>query len=352
MKRKPRSSLSISSLLFIGTAAWVAYSLRTIFPQLLLSGLIAYLLNPFVSLLASRTNLDRKHIVAIVFTLFITLAALSATFLTPIILTQTRILSGAMQNAWNLLPNALEGLDRLVEPNLPIESILTDIRTAANQIFSPQQAFRLLQIATGNLFWLIVVLFVSFYLLRDWANLRNWLYALAPDMYQKDIREIHQQLKIVWKTYLRGQVVVMGIVGLLSGGVAALLGLNGALLLGIIAGTLNIIPSLGPAVALAAASSIAWTTGSSIFSITNELLVFLVVVLFLMIQLVENLLIFPRVVGKRLRLHPGLILVAVISAFTLSGVMMALIIVPLISSAEVIYNYYRSRDRGGPLDNS
>ncbi len=77
----------------------------------------------------------------------------------------------------------------------------------------------------------------------------DWFIRLAPAEYEPDILHLYQEIKSVWQIFLRGQLLIMFLVGLLSGLVAAVIGLPGASILGILAGTLALIPTHGPAIA-------------------------------------------------------------------------------------------------------
>jgi predicted PurR-regulated permease PerM len=92
--------------------------------------------------------------------------------------------------------------------------------------------FRFVRGATSNGVWVLVILVTTYYLLRDWERLREWLVRLAPEAYQPDVRRLHQEIKDIWQAYLRGQLLVMLLVGILTGLASAALGLPGAATLG------------------------------------------------------------------------------------------------------------------------
>lgn len=131
----------------------------------------------------------------------------------------------------------------------------------------------------------------------------------------------------------------MTIVGLISGITALALGLPRAALVGLLAGVLDFIPSVGPIVASAVAAFIAWVEGSNNFAISNQWFTIIVVSLFFLIQLIENIWLQPTIIGYRLRLHRGIVFIAVLGALTLGSALLALIIVPIIGSIRLIGRY-------------
>ena len=115
-----------------------------------------------------------------------------------------------------------------------------------------------------------------------------------------------------------------------------MVGLRSALIIGVIAGALDIIPSLGPTIATFIAGMIAWTQGSQYLNISNLLFAILVCAIFISIQLLEVIFLQPRIMSKHMKLHPALIFIATISTLSLYGVIAGLIVIPLIGTLEVV----------------
>jgi predicted PurR-regulated permease PerM len=120
----------------------------------------------------------------------------------------------------------------------------------------------------------------------------------------------------------------------------------GALLLGFLAGALALIPSLGPAVATGIAALVAWVQGSSHFDISNLATALIIVAIFQIIQLIEGFWLTPRIMGRRLNLHPGLVLIAIVGTLFTLGALMALIIVPILGSLDLIFRYAHRKRAG------
>jgi nucleotide-binding universal stress UspA family protein len=137
-------------------------------------------------------------------------------------------------------------------------------------------------------------------------------------------------------------------VGVLTTLASAVVGLRGAVVLGLLAGALDLIPSLGPTAALLVAVSLAWFNGSAHLDIPRGWFTVLVIVIFNGIQLAENLWLQPRIIGRVVRLNAGLVFVAVVGALASAGALAALIIVPVLGSARVIGSYLHKRILGLP----
>jgi predicted PurR-regulated permease PerM len=324
---------------------FVVFTYRVLLGPLVIAALLTYLLYPVVSWITRRTPLKRGHVVGLVYILFVGLVILGFIYLSPIVVQQARVLSGGMQEIPAYFVD-VEADMKTLGFEVPLSSIWFDLRNDAIQLLKPERIFRVIQSASANVIWIAVIFATSFYLLRDWEQLREWLIGLAPDDYQLDIRRLHQEIKAVWRAYLRGQLTIMFLLGLLSGLGAVAIGLPGALILGILAGTLALIPTLGPAVATALAAIIAWTQGSTYLDISNFVMTILAVGIFQIVQAIEGIWLTPQIMGRRLHLHPGLVLVAVIGSLVTVGAIMALIVVPLIGSLDIVIRYTR-RMRAG-----
>jgi predicted PurR-regulated permease PerM len=115
--------------------------------------------------------------------------------------------------------------------------------------------------------------------------------------------------------------------------------------MGILAGGLALIPNLGPAIATAIAGVVALTQGSIYINISNFWFAVLVCGIYLGIQFLEGIWFQPRIMSKRMNLHPGLIIIAVVSTLSLLGALAGLIVIPVIGSAVVIFNYLMKRSK-------
>jgi predicted PurR-regulated permease PerM len=340
-----RSLINRYLVLILGfiALALVAYYARDLFGPLIIASLIAYLLKPLVTLFMTRMRMRQEIAAVWVYVLFLIILIAVAVLLAPVLFRQAQGIAQAIQDLVSRLESSLAEPIWILGIPLQLDGIYADLRDATGQLFSVDRVFNLIKQATTNIAWVLVIFVTTFHLLRDWEKLRDWIYNLAPDPYRADVIQVHNEIKQIWRSYLRGQILLMLIIGLLSVASAAAIGLPDAILIGLIAGGLDFIPTLGPAVATAIAALIAWTSGSLFLPISPLWFVFLVVVVFQLIQLAESVWFQPRILGHRLHLHRGLVFVAVISALTLGSILLALIIVPLIASTGVIGRYFHGK---------
>jgi predicted PurR-regulated permease PerM len=326
-------SLSLAGLI------WFLVAARGLVGPLAISALLAYVLNPAVAFVNMRAKLPRKWVVLLVYLLSLAVLVILGIIFVPIIPQQIRNLAHEM----GLFKLQLQ--ERLAIPftfmgfQIPLNDLFVNFVNASTDIVSADLVLEIIQGASTNLAWILVILVTTFYLLQDWHLLRDWLIGLAPGEYAADARRLYEEVKRVWNSYLRGQLVLMLIIGILTGIGLAGLGIPGAATLGILAGILDAILSVGPVVAMIVAAVAAWVSGSSFIVLSNAWMVILVIALFVVIQVAENVWLRPRVIGQWVHLHPAVIFVAVMGSLALAGVLVTLIIIPVLSSAGVIGRY-------------
>jgi predicted PurR-regulated permease PerM len=227
-----------------------------------------------------------------------------------------------------------------------VDQLFDDVRTAPDGFVQSDRVLELINSATTNILWVAVILIVTFYLLLDWARLRDWMIALAPAELQPDMSRLYERIRDIWQEYLRGTLVLMVVIGVLTGISLAVVGMPGAAALGVLTGVLDAILSVGPAVAMIVAIIVAWLQGSTYLPINNVWFVAIVAGIYLVIQGLENVYLRPRIMGRRLQMHPAVVFLAIVGALSLVGPVGALIVLPVIATLGVIGGYLRRRVLG------
>ena len=330
-------------LLLLGAGLlWGIAVIRPMIGALVIAALIAYLLYPAVNRIKARTGWKRQHVVPLVYFLFLGGITLAVVLLFPVVARQGQGLAQRFQESLPEIVIALSSPARIIGMESVLQEFLMTIQAASTNLFNASRVFQIINTASTNLAWSILILILVYYLLLDWQKMREWVIRQFPYAYQEDVRNLHRQIKKIWQAYLRGQFLVMLMIGVLSGIGAGLIGLPKAILLGCLAGFLALIPSIGPMITLFIAVVIAWFEGSTYLNVSNGLLVVLTIVVFSGVQLIEGIWLQPQIMGKRLKMHPGIVFVAVIGALTVGTALLALIIVPLLASLALILRYLRN----------
>ncbi|CAN5897564.1 AI-2E family transporter [soil metagenome] len=196
----------------------------------------------------------------------------------------------------------------------------------------------------GFLTTMILTLVISVYLaLTLNASARDGAYSIVPVAFVPEVRLLSERLARVWADYLRGQLTVAAVVGVLTTVVMFALGVPGAMVLGVIGGLFNIIPTFGPIFASVVAALVALVQGSNHIDVSNLVFALIVIGAYAVIQQLESNLITPRILGGAMSVSPLAILLGILIGFSAAGVLGAIIAVPMVASARVIFLYIRAK---------
>lgn len=332
--------------LVLAGCIWFVTAAQALIGALAISALLAYLLNPIVTLVNERARVARSLVVFFVYLLSLGAIVTVTIIFVPAIPEQTASFLADMQV---LMTQAQE--DYLSEPililntEIQLDGLLpeADISELVSSFIRADIIVELLQTSTTNLGWIAVVLVATYYLLQDWAKLRDWLFGWAPEPFESDFRRLYEEIKLVWNRYFRGQLRLSIIVGLLTGAGSLILGMPGAILFGVFAAIFDVLLSVGPAIIMAIATMVALLAGSNTLDVSNTLFAIIILALHLGIQGIENIWLRPRIMSSSLRIHPAIIFIAIVGSLSLAGVLTALIIVPVLGSIAVIsrYTYFK-----------
>ena len=338
-------ALIIILLLLIG------WYVRELFSPLIIGGLVAYIMNPFVNMLKKRF-VKMSHGLAVNIVYFIGLIftiSIPAT-LVPILLGEIQTLVVDLQDLPKLINDFINQPLVLWNYTINIPNYLPDMTESFNNFLSsiPLNVIHLLGSTSRNAGWFLVILVTTYYLLLDWNRVRRWLGGIPTKDYYWDYVHLYIQIKNVWGGYLRGTLALMLIVGVAFTMVYLAIGLPGALIIGILAGLLSIIPDLGPFISAAIAVAVALVEGSLYLNISNFWFAVIVALIYVVLINIKSIWLRPKIWGRSVNLHEGLVFVAIMAAIIFQGVLGALIVIPVLASTVVIGRYLRRRLLGLP----
>lgn len=330
-------ALCLAVLLFI-------HFLGDVLTPFITAFLLAYLVDPFTSWLV-KIKVPRTLAVVIVFVLLALLITGVLLIFIPLFERQVVVLVAK-------IPQFVQWLNETVIPWL---SQYVDIKTTLNLSDLPNHlsshwqqaggvAKSLLQLLGAssmafagwvvNLFLIPVVLF---YLLRDWPKLLAGAHALLPRAIEPVVTDLVLQCDEVLSAFLRGQLMVMIALGLLYSIGLALVGIDTALVIGMLAGLASIVPYLGFIVGILSASIAALFQFHDVWHLIG------VVVVFIIAQSIEGSVLTPWLVGNRVRLHPIMVIFAVLAGGKLFGFVGVLLAIPVAAVLMVILRYLKLR---------
>jgi predicted PurR-regulated permease PerM len=339
----------VGILIFIGFVALLIYA-REAIKALVIAAFVAYLISPAVTLLMQNTKLSRMAAVNIVyFSALIVLVGLPAT-LTPIFFDEIKIVAQDLLDLSKEISGTLSHPVQFGGMVFHFEQVGESLAHLQDAVLTPipEEALALLETTSVSVLWFLVIIVSVHLFMTEWPRMRDWLVELAPPAYHNDMRELYKRLRRVWMAYLRGQIVLMIIVGIVFTIAWLIIGIPGALVLGMLAGLFTLVPDVGPFIAVVLAAGVALLEGSSWIPLPNFWVAGIVLIVYLVLINLKNFWLRPYIMGRSVQMNEALIFIAIMIATILEGIMGALLIVPVLASVVVIFEYLRRRVLGLP----
>lgn len=330
--QKPTQSQWLLIAIATGLLLAALISLREILMPFAVGALLAYLGDPLVDRLEER-RFSRSSGVVIVFGLFLGLLVLVIAVVAPLLIKQLSELAAAIPEAYRWLSSVavpkLQALLSVTPINLPD----IDWRTSLSEHWSSvgkmtggvvqQVTTSSLSLLTG-LLNIALVPVVAFYLMRDWDLMMAGIMKLVPRTMVAGITSAISEAHSVLEAFVRGQLVVMGAQALIYSMGLWLVGLNYAVVLGLVAGAASIIPYAGAVIGVGSALVVGYLQfGLDLWALG------LVGSVFVVGQLIESFALTPLLIGDRIGLHPVAVIFALMAGGQLAGFTGILIALPV-----------------------
>ena len=335
-------------LIIVVLVALVLYRFQNVIPPLFVAFLLAFILNPIVSFLEEKLPISRG--VATGFVFFVLVLAMLGVLATPAAVVPS--IQRAVRAIQFDLNRIITQIDTLFQEPIMIAGYELDLGEVFQDVSAMLRSFvssvaqgtldAALTIASGA-FWLIFILIASFYMVKDTDRIVETMNRLAPPGYQDDFIELRERIAKVWHDFLIGELILGAVMLVVTTVVGLSIGLPYAVALGVLAGLMEFVPSLGPYIAGIPAVLIALLQGSTIIPLSNGWFALLVAGIYFLIQQIENNILVPRILGHSLNLHPLMVLIGIIVGGSLAGILGMLLAAPTIATIGVVGHYIRAR---------
>jgi predicted PurR-regulated permease PerM len=186
--------------------------------------------------------------------------------------------------------------------------------------------------ALAYLPWLLLIPILAFFLLKDAAALRRTFVKALPHHGQLRGHRLFEELNATLAAYTRAQLLACVLVGVLCGVGFAILGIPYPVVLGVLAGVLEFIPLVGPLVLAAVAATIG--------ALHAPMLALWAVLFLSVLRLVEDYVIYPRLIRRGIHVHPLAVILAVLAGAELRGIAGMFLAVPAAAIASVLYRHW------------
>lgn len=308
---------------FVGAAPWIAFPFA-------LALLIAYLLDPVIDDLERR--MSRTAAIAILAVPMLAVVVLLVVFLIPALFSESAQLVERLPElrqpierlaGWAQAQAARFGI--ILDTSSIIEFVAPHLEGIGRNLWGAGEGvWRGVRGVIGFASFMVITPVVAFYLLRDFDRMHDGLLRAIPASGRVGVKTYMEHVDHAVSGYLRGQLLVGVVVGTLFAVGLTLLGMQYALLVGVSALFLNLVPFLGAALTAVLAVAVALLSDPSWMSVLK------VMILYTVVSGVEGV-VSPRILSGSLALHPVLVLSAVLIGGQFFGIVGVLVAVPTVA---------------------
>lgn len=304
--------------------------------------IIAWLLDPIVTWL-QKNGFKRAIATVMVFLSFISLVVLFFVLLIPSFADQINEFIGSAPNVLNNIKNFGENLfDKLnniydydftnIKEQLygGLSNVVSGLTvTLPNKVISIASS-----IVSGGLN-IIFGLFIAFYMLFDFNNVRKHLFNLLPKSIHADAITLTDRLNKTLKSYVQGTLLIMLLLFIFQSITLAIAGLSSPMLFGMFCAVTNVIPYIGPYIGGIPAVIVGFT-----ISPATGIFTLLAVVI---AQFLESYFLNPIVMSKTMKLHPVTIMIGLLIFGHFFGILGMVLATPIISCIKIIFNFFNEK---------
>lgn len=316
-------SIIIFTFLFIASI-WLAMQIQAIIFMTFISYIISVGLNKGIDKLESKFKLHRIFGVLIVYSLFISTISLFLAFIFPPLIKE---ISNLFSNAQ--LPSVFQSELENFEVNFSsIKGLLDTFGTSVST------AFTIISTTFSGAFVAITTMVVSLYFSLEKPRLIKDLAKLLDHGKEEAIKSFFHEIDNQLGNWIRGEIILMSAIGLMTFLGLFILKIPYALPLAIIAGILEIVPNIGPIFSAIPAIAIAFLTFGWPGAMTTA-------VLYLIIQQLENNLIVPKIMKTNVDINPLVSILGILIGAKIFGVIGALLAVPIFIVARTVFSTWK-----------
>jgi len=316
-------------------AAWFLYIERAVFTPFILGIIFAYIFNPVINFFYRYIKLPRTLSIVIIYLTIVSVLIFLGVTLTRQVTNE----SSELKSFINKLPETTETqIDNLPSWIKPVAQDALSFLEKPKPI-SSVSVFNFFPKAITSIVGFFIFLFSGFYFLRDGKSMFNKLLSLAPNAYRSDLDSLSLRVNNVLRGYLRGQVFMVFLVSLVLYIALSIVGVKFALILAIFSGFTEIVPIIGPIFAGAVGALIALTSDNLSFGLNNLQGAIVVILIYFIVRQIQDYFIAPGVMGRIVRLHPLIILFAVLAGGHIWGILGIILAVPIAGVVRILLEF-------------
>jgi len=336
----------VVGLTIVAVLAAVVLYYRSIVSSLIFAIILSYLLRPLIVFLTDKTFLSWRLSTTLVFVVLLILLLGGMTGAGFAIAQQLTSLVRLLQGVIADLPQIAEDLSGFLAQFGYLGEVinLSDLANRILETLQPLlgQAGSLVgSLATGaavSIGKIFIVLFVSYFLISETRKVSLIDPELFPD-FEYDIRRMSRQLRHIWNTFFRGQIIIFMLVFVVYFIVLSILGVRYAIILGAMAGFAVFVPYVGLWLTVIVMALVTLLQPSNYFGLVAWQYSALVVGIALALNFIFDNYITPRFYGSTLDIHPAAVLISALVAANLFGLLGIFLAAPSFATLKLLGTY-------------
>jgi predicted PurR-regulated permease PerM len=336
----PRTKLTII-LLLLGLGLYLLYRFSAVIKPMIMAIALAFVLTPIANWFQVRLKLGRGLATVLAYLALILVLIPIPMVIIPSLAAQSTDMNLDIQRFLSeiekLLATKYVIAGQTINPDAIFQNVVGSIQGLLEPVFGQTLGYAVEFIS--SLVWLVFIFVVSFYLVKDSQVLHQWLEDITPPSYKQDFIRLRFEINKIWSAFFRGQLLLALVVATGFTIIGLIIGMPFALAMGVLAGLLEFLTSIGHGIWLIIASLLALFVGSTWIPIPNWAFMLLVIGLHLFYEQFDLNYLIPRIIGRRVHLPPLVVILGIVTGALLAGVMGIILAAPTIASARVLGRY-------------
>jgi predicted PurR-regulated permease PerM len=367
--KSTRTIVAVSLAIF---TLYLVYISRSVIPYLIIAALISVILRPIILWLHSKFRLPLGLSIGLTYLAGVLLVPLGLLLAIPAIVDAVEFVVNldyqtifvnmlewlrSNLNAIKAMTLPVYGLDQFIDRTA--DTLLYELsQTAITQVPQQQSSIETIVQSLGTALTTTVrtaagvvsllfsqitqglfIFLSSVYFSLSAHTFEDTFLGTLPERFRPEIRILIDRIVRMWNAFFRGELTLMLVIGLFSWLGLTILGVPGALYLGIVAGLLELIPNLGPIIATVPAVIVALLQGSTYLPVSPLVMGLLVLLFYILVQQLENSIIVPRILGEAVDLPALVVMTGVLVGAEVGGLLGALLATPVIATIREVMRY-------------
>jgi predicted PurR-regulated permease PerM len=343
--KRPVWSPITKSIVVVLIAAGLIYFLSRFsvaVAPIVLSVILAYVLNPIVTYFQKKLHINRVVSILIIYLILFLVIGYLITLAVPASINQVRLISNDLElllvQVKQLFTEPIQIGDVLtIDEQELLNSINDSLQSGVERLL--EQTIDLAATIIESIVWIIFIVIISIYLIKDSSSLMSWLEKLVPNGYREDYNRLLVEINAIWGSFFRGQLLLALIVFVIIYVYGRIIGLHSAFVMAILAGLMEFLPSVGHGIWLVVALAVSFFGGSTTLPVQNWAFALIILVGHIVFTQFDLNYLIPRIIGRSVKLPPMVVILGIVAGAAMAGVLGVVLAAPTIASLRVIGRY-------------